>query len=80
MHPEGVPTLKKKKKKKECVKPFKLLNYADNTSTSHSGHDVNKVIQSIEKDAKEILQFMASMILVAIPSTTEFMLIDTKER
>ena len=58
----------------EWVKHSKLLNYADDTSSSHSGQEQTTVIKNLEEDATYILQFMASNGLVANPSKTEYML------
>ena len=63
----------------EWVKHSKLLNYADDTSTSLGGKDLKTVIENLEEDAKTILNFMASNGLVANPSKTEFMLLNNKE-
>ena len=63
----------------EWIKHSKLLNYADDTSTSNSGKDVDTVIRNLEEDATGILQFMASNGLVANPTKTEFMILNAKE-
>ena len=63
----------------QWVKHSKLLNYADDTSTSNSGSDLRSVIENLEEDVDSIIQFMASNGLVANPSKTEFMLLNTKE-
>ena len=62
----------------EWVKHLILLNYADDTSTSHSGENLDTVIEKLEEDASSFLKFMASNSLVANPSKTEFMLINKK--
>ena len=63
----------------EWVKHSKLLNYVDDTSTSHGGKDLHTVVENLEEDKKSILKFMASNGLVANPSKTEFMLLNNKE-
>jgi hypothetical protein len=64
----------------EWVKHSTLLNYADDTSTSHSGQVLETVIENLEEDAENVLQFMASNGLVANPSKTEFMILNAKEQ
>ena len=64
----------------EWVKHSTLLNYEDDTSTSHSGQVLETVIENLEEDAGNILQFMASNGLVANPSKTEFMILNAKEQ
>ena len=64
----------------EWVKHSIILNYADDTSTSHGGKDLNSVIGNLEEDATSILQFMASNGLVANPSKAEFMLLSNREK
>ena len=64
----------------EWVKHSTLLNYADDTSTSHSGQVLETVIENLEEDTGNILQFMASNGLVANPSKTEFMILNAKEQ
>ena len=65
---------------KEWVKHSKLLNYAHDTSSSHSGQDQAIVVRNLEEDATNILQFMASNGLVANPSKTEYMLINSRDK
>ena len=60
------------------MKHSSLLNYADDTSTSHGGEDLDTVIEKLEEDASSILEFMASNGLVANPSKTEFMILNNK--
>ena len=64
----------------EWVKHSKLLNYADDTSSSHSGQEQTTVIKNLEEDATNILQFMASNGLVANPSKTEYMLLNSRNK
>ena len=55
-----------------------MLNYADDTSSSCSDANEEDVMRKLESDAEKILQFMASNGLVANPSKTEFMMLNTK--
>ena len=50
-------------------------NWSD---TSNSGQEVGKVIDDLEEDTTNILQFMTSNGLVANSSKTEFMLLNDK--
>ena len=43
----------------EWVRHSILLNYADDTSTSHSRENLDSVIANLEEDTTSILQFMA---------------------
>ena len=58
------------------IKHSRAFNYADDTSTSNSGKEVEKVIEKLEEDANGVLDFMASNGLVANPSKTVFMLLN----
>ena len=60
-------------------KHFKLLNYADDTSTSHSSQELNTVPNNLDEDTTGIFQFMASNRLVANPSKTKFILQNNKD-
>ena len=55
-----------------------VKHYADDTSTSHGGEDLDTVIEKLEEDASSTLEFMASNGLVANPSKTEFMILNNK--
>ena len=55
-----------------------MLNYADDTSSSCSDANEEDVMRKLKSDAEKILQFMASNGLVANPSKTEFMMLNTK--
>ncbi len=58
----------------EWVKYSSMTNYADDTSSSCSGESEEIVMKNLERDATNILQFMASNGLVANTTKTEFML------
>ena len=49
-------------------------------SMSHSGNELDTVIENLEEDATGILKFVVSNGLVPNPSKTEFMLLNTKEQ
>ena len=53
---------------------------ADDTSSSHSGRDLKRVLENLQEDAKNILQFMASNGIVAYPSKTKFMLLNNTQK
>ena len=63
----------------DWVKHFKLLNHADDTSTSHSSQELNTVPNNLDEDTTGIFQFMASNRLVANPSKTKFILPNNKD-
>ena len=63
----------------EWVKHLTLLNFADDTSTSHSEKNTNPVITNLEEDTRGVLKFMASNGLVANPSKIDFMLISKRK-
>jgi hypothetical protein len=56
-----------------------ILTYADDTSTSCHGKSQEEVMEKLEEDSKNILQFMASNGLVANESKTVFMMINSKK-
>ena len=55
------------------------LTYADDTSTSVSGHSIAEVLRKLEMDAKNVLKFMASNGLAANPTETSFIILNDKE-
>ena len=57
------------------MKHVKIYNYADDTSTSCSGKNLEEVIKNLEEDANNILNYMASNGLVANASKTVFMIL-----
>ena len=63
----------------EWVRHLIILNYADDTSTSHSWENLDTVVKNLEEDTTSFLQFMASNGLVANPSKTEFMILNSKD-
>jgi hypothetical protein len=52
--------------------------YADDTSTSCNGKTDEEVIKKLEEDAENVLKFMASNGLVANPTKTVFMMLNSK--
>ena len=56
------------------------MGYADDTGTHTSRKDVEEILHKLERDAHNILCFMASNRLVANPSKTELMMILPKRR
>ncbi len=56
-----------------------ILTYADDTSTSCHGKSQEEVMEKLEEDSKNSLQFMASNGLVANESKTVFMMINSKK-
>lgn len=58
----------------------KNVAFADDTTSVSSGQDASEVIGDLERDAKNILDFMAANELVANPSKTGFMWMDTTGR
>lgn len=64
----------------EWVTHSKLLNYADDTSSSLGDKEEEVVKTRLKEDAYRILEFMASNGLVANPTKTEFLLINSKEK
>ena len=62
----------------EWTKHSSIYTYADDTSTSCQGENEEEVINMLEEDAEEILKFMASNELVANPTKTVFMMLNSK--
>jgi hypothetical protein len=56
----------------------RAITYADDTSTSYSSQLLNTVTSNLEKDAINVLNFMASNGLVANPNKTVFMLMNCR--
>ena len=56
-----------------------VFTYADDTSSDSSSKIVKEVLDKLEKDAKGIMEFMASNGLVANPQKTVFMLLGNKQ-
>ena len=56
------------------------LTYADDTSSTVTGMTMNEVKFKLEEDAEMVLKFMASNGLVANPSKTTLMILNSKER
>ena len=52
----------------EWLKHSIILNYADDTRSSYSGNSTNTVIENLEEETLNILQFMASNGFVVNPS------------
>ena len=52
--------------------------YADDTQTTVTGMSIEEVKVKLECDAKNVLRFMASNVLVANPTKTSFMLINSQ--
>ena len=61
-------------------KNSKLFNFADDTTTDTKGKDATKMKSSLEEDATQVLQFMASNGLIANQSKTEFMVLNEKDK
>ena len=57
-----------------------INSFKFNSSTSKSRHDLDSAIESLEEDATEMLQFMASNGLVANPTKTEFRILNAKDQ
>ena len=53
---------------KEWVNHLILMNYGDDTSLSHRGYNMNTMLENLEEDVTNILQFMALNGLVANPN------------
>ena len=64
----------------KSVRHLTLQSYVDDTSTSRSKKEVEKVKVNLEEDVTNILHFMASNRLVANPSKTDSMLLSNKTR
>ena len=64
----------------EWLQVAKAITYADDTSTSASSKCLTSVINRLEKDAINVLKFMASNGLVANPKKTVFMLLNHKNQ
>ena len=56
------------------------LTYADDTSTSVKGENLEEVILKLEEDADLVLRFMASNGLVANPSKTTLMILNNNNK
>ena len=56
----------------------KLSNFADDTTTGAKSKKIMEVKQRLEKDANNVLDFMASNGLVANQSKTEFLVLNNK--
>ena len=63
---------------KEWVNHLILMNYGDDTSLSHRGYNMNTMLENLEEDVTNILQFMAFNGLVANPN--KFMLLNNQEK
>ena len=61
-------------------KNSKLFNFADDTTTNTKGKNETKIKSSLEEDATQVLQFMASNGLIANQSKTEFMVLNEKDK
>ena len=59
------------------VREMKVRGYADDTASSVSSPDLDKVIKSLEADGERMLHFMASNDLVANPEKTGLLIIRT---
>ena len=57
-----------------------IYTYTDDTSSSCQDRVEQVVIKQLEEDAESILEFMASNGLVANPSKTVFMMLNSKQR
>lgn len=58
----------------EWIKHSKLVKYANDRSTSHSGHELGLVLENLGEDVSNILKFKVSNRLVANPSKKEFLI------
>ena len=61
------------------LKFCKVTTYADDTKTCVSHKLLARVIQMLEEDAKNVLEFMASNGLVVNPKKTAFMVLNHKQ-
>jgi hypothetical protein len=64
----------------EWITHSSIYTYADDTSSSCQDSVEQVVIEQLEEDAKSILEFMASNGLVANPSKTVFMMLNSKQK
>ena len=64
----------------EWITHSSIYNYADDTASSCQDKKEQVVIEKLEEDAESILQFMASNGLVANPSKTVFMMLNSKTK
>ena len=61
------------------VKKSKLFNYADNRTSDSKGKKKEEILQNLEEDAQNILEFMTSNGLRANPNKTVFLMLNGKE-
>jgi hypothetical protein len=64
----------------EWITHSSISTYADETSSSCQDSVEQVVIEQLEEDAKSILEFMASNGLVANPSKTVFMMLNSNQK
>ena len=64
----------------EWVTHSTIFNYADDTSSSLADKTVETIIEKLERDAEQMLCFMASNGLVANPDKTVFMMMGRKQK
>lgn len=57
-----------------------MFGYADDTSTTVSGKNLNEVCQKLEEDSENVLKFMASNGLVANPDKTGLLIFRNKNK
>ena len=64
----------------EYLQGAAVYSYADDTTTYIAGKDEQYVRTELEKDAANLLKYMAANLLVANPDKTQFMLINGRDR
>ena len=62
------------------LKTSGAFNFADDTTTDNKGNNKEEIKTRLEKDAVNVLEFMASNGLVANKSKTEFLLLNEKNK
>jgi hypothetical protein len=62
----------------EWLQFARATTYADDTRTSASSKNLARVIEKLEKDAVNVLKFMAFNRLVPNPNKTVFMMLNNK--
>ena len=58
----------------------RLYNFADDTTTGCKGIEALRIKRNLEKDAKNVLEFMVSNGLVANQSKTEFLVLNERDK